>query len=129
MSKITYIATANELKRAIKNKDKIVAITNSNLATKIRLVKLASKASFIAAIGLATTAIINPSFTVVLLPLAAIGTVNMSPLVWAVAALIVLLGAGILKAIYYDYDVNFKFRAEIPHVFKKEVKLVLTKRK
>ncbi len=111
MSSIAIVNTKKELEQALARKTQKIVITDSDIASNVKIVKTASQAGLVAAIaaaGIAATNFWNPiGWTAGLVGVVSGGTI--------IAALVVLgLGATLIWAIYNEYDIKAGGKITLP---------------
>ena len=125
MPSIAVVNTKNELEQALARKTKKIVITDSDIASNVKIVKTASQAGLLAAIaaaGIAATNFWNPiGWTAGLVGVVSGGTI--------IAALVVLgLGATLILAIYNEYDIKAGGKITLPDGTVVQGEMVLQKK-
>jgi len=118
MNNYRYVSTREQLKSAIDDKVDYIVITDSDLAKKVKTVKTASKTALYAALGacgVGVANIWNPLGWIVTGGTFLIGAATGSTLIAAVSFLIVVLGVGILIALFNNYTLKFSGKVKFPN--------------
>ncbi|SNY58528.1 hypothetical protein SAMN06297280_3428 [Arsukibacterium tuosuense] len=125
MNDYAVVSNKVELKRAIENKTKQIIVTNADLASNIKTVRAASKATLaiaITAAGVAATNFWNPAGW-------GAGAVGFVAAGSTVTAIITLGGgAAIVYAIYRDFSITGKCRVTTPDGAEYEAEIVMEKK-
>lgn len=128
MNDYAIVTTKEELERAIEQETRQIIITNPDLASNLKTVKTASKATLVVALGaagVAATNFWNPvGWGAGVVGLAAGGT-TLSAII--ALGLGVGVGGSIIYAIYNNYSIKAKTKVKMPDGREVEAELILEK--
>jgi len=125
MGRYAIVSTKSELEKALQSEFDQIIVTDSDLASNIKTVKTASYVALVAAIGaigVASTNFWNP----IGWGAGAVGLASSGTIIFAVIAL--GLGATLIYAIYYNYNIKAGGKITLPDGTIVEAELVLDKK-